>query len=189
MIMNKEPFTSANGGPMKRQIKNNQFTSDNGEPMERQIKNNPFTSDKRGNMNNKLNQKPFTSDKRGIMKDKMNQKPYTSDKRGIVKDKMNQTQNNKGDTMKTIKTSTIPSFKSLFMITLILMVAAFWVSPAAAQKYVTDPSTGKVVTAPEYGGTITFALTDEPPSPDVVVTGGTAHWIIASILEKLAIAD
>ena len=42
------------------------------------------------------------------------------------------------------------------LLTLTLMVTAFWVSPAAAQKYVTDPSTGKVVTAPEYGGTLTY---------------------------------
>ena len=31
-------------------------------------------------------------------------------------------------------------------------------SAAAADKtYVTDPTTGKVVTAPEYGGTLTYA--------------------------------
>ena len=45
---------------------------------------------------------------------------------------------------------------SAILLSLTLMVAAFWVSPAAAQKYVTDPSTGKVVTAPEYGGTLTY---------------------------------
>ena len=28
---------------------------------------------------------------------------------------------------------------------------------AADKKYVTDPTTGKVVVAPEYGGTLTFA--------------------------------
>ena len=161
--------------------------------MKRQIKNNHSLLTIEKMMKDKMimNQKPFTSDKRGIMKDKMNQKPYTSDKRGIVKDKMNQTQNqsNKGDTMKTIKTSTIPSFKSLFMITLILMVAAFWVSPAAAQKYVTDPSTGKVVTAPEYGGTITFARKDEPAGPDTVVSGPWASAYVGGVLEKLVIED
>ena len=45
---------------------------------------------------------------------------------------------------------------SAILLSLTLMVAAFWVSPAAAQKYVTDPSTGKVVVAPKYGGTITY---------------------------------
>ena len=48
------------------------------------------------------------------------------------------------------------------LLTLTLMVTAFWVSPAAAQKYVTDPSTGMVVTAPEYGGTLTFVRKEEP---------------------------
>ncbi len=35
------------------------------------------------------------------------------------------------------------------------MVTAFWVSPAvgAEKKMVKDPSTGKMVSAPEYGGT------------------------------------
>ena len=44
------------------------------------------------------------------------------------------------------------------LLTFILMVAALWVSPAAVaadKKMVTDPSTGKMVTAPEYGGTLT----------------------------------
>ena len=42
---------------------------------------------------------------------------------------------------------------------------------AADKKYVTDPSTGKVVTAPEYGGTVTFAQKEEPPGTDLVVSG------------------
>ena len=32
---------------------------------------------------------------------------------------------------------------------------------AADKKYVTDPTTGKVVVAPEYGGTLTFARPDD----------------------------
>ena len=58
---------------------------------------------------------------------------------------------------------------SAILLTLTLMVAAFWVSPAAVaaeKKMVTDPSTGKMVTAPEYGGTITYALLADPASPD-----------------------
>merc|ERR1712000_33318 len=33
--------------------------------------------------------------------------------------------------------------------------SVFMAGPVWAAKYVTDPTTGKVVTAPEYGGTIT----------------------------------
>ncbi len=50
---------------------------------------------------------------------------------------------------------------SAILLTLTLIVTVLWVGPAAAQKYVTDPSTGKVVTAPEYGGTLTYHLVGE----------------------------
>ena len=36
------------------------------------------------------------------------------------------------------------------------------VKEVAGKNYVTDPSTGKVVVAPQYGGTITFARKEEP---------------------------
>ena len=42
------------------------------------------------------------------------------------------------------------------LLAFILGTFALGVSPAAAQKYVTDPSTGKVVSAPVYGGTLTY---------------------------------
>ena len=60
---------------------------------------------------------------------------------------------------------------------------------AADKKYVTDPTTGKVVVAPEYGGTITFAQKEEPASPDAIISGGWAQAIAAGVVEKLAIAD
>ena len=46
---------------------------------------------------------------------------------------------------------------SAILLTLTLMVAALGVSPAIAaeKKMVKDPTTGKMVTAPEYGGTLT----------------------------------
>ncbi len=78
------------------------------------------------------------------------------------------------------------------LLTFTLMVAAFWVSPAAVateKKMVTDPSTGKMVTAPEYGGTITFALSREWPGPDHVAQGGGAHNTAGVVVEKLGIAD
>ena len=46
------------------------------------------------------------------------------------------------------------------LLTLTLMLTAFWVSPsamAAEKEMVMDPTTGEMVTAPEYGGTLTIA--------------------------------
>ncbi len=78
---------------------------------------------------------------------------------------------------------------SAILMSLTLGVAVFLAGPAAAQKkYVTDPTTGKVVSAPEYGGTITFALALEPDNADT----GFHHYpaIVASgVVERLGIAD
>ena len=63
------------------------------------------------------------------------------------------------------------------------------VQEVAGKKYVTDPSTGKVVSAPQYGGTITFARKDEPAGPDTVVSGPWAQAYVAGVLDKLVIAD
>ena len=76
--------------------------------------------------------------------------------------------------------------------TFILMVAALWVSPAAMaaeKEIVTDPSTGKMVTAPEYGGTITFARTTTGEHPDAWYIGGFAYHYITLVNEKLGIGD
>ena len=59
---------------------------------------------------------------------------------------------------------------------------------AADKKYVTDPSTGKVVTAPEYGGTLTVATAGEPAHAD------THFWHVPAVVtsattEKLGIMD
>ncbi len=77
------------------------------------------------------------------------------------------------------------------LLALTLGASALWVGPTAAaeKKYVTDPSTGKVVSAPEYGGTITFARKEEAAGPDVVVSGGWAAGYVSVVNEKLAIAD
>ena len=85
-----------------------------------------------------------------------------------------------------------------FAIALVLVMTAtgLWAAgaeeePAAAadKKYVTDPSTGKVVVAPEYGGTITFARKDEPAGPDTVISGMWAQAYVAGVNEKLAWPD
>ena len=77
---------------------------------------------------------------------------------------------------------------SAILLALILMVAAFWVSPAAAQKYVTDPTTGKVVSTPEYGGTITFIKKEESEHMDAPIQGWAAADV-SGVVEKLATGD
>ena len=88
--------------------------------------------------------------------------------------------------------------KMTFAVALVLVMTAtgLWAAgaeeePAAAadKKYVTDPSTGKVVVAPEYGGTITFARKDEPAGPDTVISGMWAQAYVAGVNEKLAWPD
>ena len=59
---------------------------------------------------------------------------------------------------------------------------------AADKKYVTDPTTGKVVTAPEYGRTITYASSFDPPSADNWFSHHTGHGN-SGVVEKLAIVD
>ena len=75
-----------------------------------------------------------------------------------------------------------------FAVALVLALTAtgLWAAgaeeePAAAadKKYVTDPTTGKVVTAPEYGGTLTFARKS---------VGAEPH-LVSGFLEKLSVGD
>ena len=47
---------------------------------------------------------------------------------------------------------------SATLLALILGASVFMAGQVWAAKYVTDPSTGKVVTAPQYGGTLTQAV-------------------------------
>ena len=65
------------------------------------------------------------------------------------------------------------------------------VQEVAGKKYVTDPSTGEVVTAPQYGGTLTFATTEKPIGTDVLVgvTGSIAQSLIDPVIEKLGKSD
>ncbi len=74
------------------------------------------------------------------------------------------------------------------LLTLTLMVAAFWVSPAAAQKYVTDPSTGKVVSAPQYGGTLTQATNTYWKVFDTYLAGLPVQ-VSGVVVEKLGMLD
>ena len=64
-------------------------------------------------------------------------------------------------------------------------------SAAAADKtYVTDPTTGKVVTAPEYGGTLTYAWGGRvSDNVDPFAVAWEAGWLIDGVNERLAIGD
>ena len=80
---------------------------------------------------------------------------------------------------------------SAILLSLTLMVTAFWVSSAVAaeKKYVTDPSNGKVYTAPEYGGTITQVLNGNDRRVDAYSGGPGSLFITSGVLEKLAMTN
>ena len=59
----------------------------------------------------------------------------------------------------------------------------------ADKKYVTDPTNGKVYTAPEYGGTLTYGSSSEPPNSDAIVGGISAGFAASGVVEKLGIAN
>ena len=60
---------------------------------------------------------------------------------------------------------------------------------AADKKYVTDPTNGKVYTAPEYGGTLTFANRVEAPNTDQMIGGLSSGFAASGVVEKLGIAN
>ena len=78
---------------------------------------------------------------------------------------------------------------------LVLAATGAWAAaaqeePAAAmeKEMVTDPTTGEMVTAPQYGGTLTFATMLEPPSADTLVYG-SAGLAIGGVAEQLIIPN
>ncbi len=89
-----------------------------------------------------------------------------------------------------INKNKISKMQSL-LLTLTLMVAAFWVSSAVAaeKETVFDPATGKTWTAPEYGGTLTWATKVYPPSTDNWWNPGWAPHLISGVNERLSFAD
>ena len=76
---------------------------------------------------------------------------------------------------------------------LVLAATGLWASPAGEEEpaaamekeMVTDPATGKMVTAPEYGGTLTYPYVIEYES-DPFVVGGGAAYLIGGVNENLA---
>ena len=60
---------------------------------------------------------------------------------------------------------------------------------AADRKYVTDPTNGIVYTAPEYGGSLTYGASWEPPNSDAMIGGIGAGSAASGVVEKLGIAN
>ena len=79
---------------------------------------------------------------------------------------------------------------------LVLAATGLWASaageeePAAAmeKEMVMDPTTGQMVTAPEYGGTFTHATKGDYPVADTWFQHGPGA-LLAPVVEKLGIAD
>ena len=89
-------------------------------------------------------------------------------------------------------------FARTFAIALVLILSAtgLWAAgaeeePAAAadKKYVTDPTTGKAVTAPEYGGTLTYPYVLIGETTDPFVTGCYAGMLIGGVNQNLAVPN
>ena len=85
----------------------------------------------------------------------------------------------------------------LIVLTLAFALAATvtFAAPAAEEaaatekEMVLDPSTGEMISAPEYGGTFTYALKEEGASTDVVVSGPWGGSIINLVVETPTIQD
>ncbi len=78
------------------------------------------------------------------------------------------------------------------LLTLTLMMTAFWVSPAAVaaeKEYVSDPSTGKQVLKPEYGGTITGIMFKSPADHGDNWLWHGVQIAVGPALDKLGQAD
>ena len=78
---------------------------------------------------------------------------------------------------------------SATLLALILGASVFMAGQVWAGKYVKDPSTGKVVTAPEYGGTITIRIKSMPENTDQMALGRWAAEYLNGVLEKPAIGN
>ena len=71
-----------------------------------------------------------------------------------------------------------------------IVVKEVVVQEVPGKDYVTDPTTGRVFTAPEYGGTLTFIRPRGPKTPDTWFDGGYAAWaFISPVLEKLSVGN
>lgn len=80
------------------------------------------------------------------------------------------------------------------LVVLTLAAGMAWAAAEAEQaagmekEMVLDPTTGAMVTAPEYGGTLTYALRGDPPNPDTFYRHPPA-MVAALVVEKLGMAN
>ena len=73
------------------------------------------------------------------------------------------------------------------LLALILGASVFMAGQVWAAEMVKDPSTGKMVTAPEYGGTLTLPYNQKDLAPiDPFYDGGRPAWWISGVNDKLA---
>jgi len=77
---------------------------------------------------------------------------------------------------------------SATLLALIMGASVFMAGQVWAGKYVTDPTTGKTVSAPEYGGTLTFATKHDWDVYDTYLSPATLS-VGSVVIEKLAITD
>ena len=81
---------------------------------------------------------------------------------------------------------------SATLLAFIMGLAILLGSPAAmaAEKMmVKDPSTGKMVVAPEYGGSLTFTKRGWPANTDTLAGGRWASQLVFAVLDKPSVAD
>ena len=79
----------------------------------------------------------------------------------------------------------------------VLTATGLWASPADEEEpaaamekeMVTDPTTGKMVVTPQYGGTFTYASKDGHKNPDIVLSGFWGKRFISGVLEKPSITN
>ena len=63
------------------------------------------------------------------------------------------------------------------------------VQEVPGQNYVADPTTGNAVTAPQYGGTLTYASKEEWANPDVLVANKWGAMFNRFVSEKMGFAN
>ncbi len=77
---------------------------------------------------------------------------------------------------------------SATLLALILGASVFMAGQVWAAKYVTDPSTGKVMVAPQYGGSVAEAITSDPPHTDTW-WGSDPSQLVNLFLERMGVVD
>ena len=92
----------------------------------------------------------------------------------------------------------LPRIAHPFVVVLVLSLAATGLSAAAAEEepaaavekeMVLDPSTGEMVEAPQYGGSVTYGRPNYGEHTDVWHISGWATHYISEVVERLVIVD